>query len=54
VSVALTMIVPRAFGRMCRKMIRLLLAPIARAASTNSFSRRDRNSPRTSRPSVVQ
>ena len=39
----------RAFGRMCRKMIRRSRTPTARAASTNSRSRIDRNRLRTSR-----
>jgi hypothetical protein len=48
-SVVATMITPMALGRMCLKMIRALLAPATRAASTNSRSRSERNSPRTSR-----
>ena len=53
-SVADTVITPTVFGRMCRKMIRRLDAPTERAASTNSFSRSERNSPRTMRASEVQ
>ncbi len=53
-SVAATVITPTVLGRMCLKMIRRGLAPSARAASTNSFSRSDRNSPRTNRASDVQ
>ena len=52
-ALRLTMIVPIALGMMCRKMMRGGDAPIARAASTNSFSRSDRNSPRMSRASSV-
>ena len=52
--VADTVITPTVFGRMCRKMIRRLEAPTERAASTNSFSRSERNSPRTMRASEVQ
>ena len=44
VSVMLTISTPTALGRMCLKMIRALLAPEIRAASTNSRSRSDRNS----------
>ena len=47
--VTATMITPIALGRMCLKMIRRLEAPATRAASTNSRSRRDKKSPRTSR-----
>jgi hypothetical protein len=53
-SVAATMMTPMVLGRMCRKMIRPLDAPTERAASTNSFSRSDRNSPRTMRARPVQ
>ena len=53
-SVMLTTITPTVFGRMCLKMIRADDAPATRAASTNSRSRRARNSPRTSRASPVQ
>ena len=49
VSVKNTTMGPTAFGSMCRKMIRGADAPDARAASTNSFSRSERNSPRTIR-----
>ncbi len=52
-SVWLTMMTPIEFGSMCLKMILRSLAPATRAASTNSRSRSDRNSPRTSRASVV-
>src|SRR5664280_2349595 len=47
--VALTMIAPRALGSRCRKIIRRSFAPNARAASTYSFSRSERNTPRTTR-----
>ena len=36
-----------ALGKMCLKMILALLAPSARAASTNSCSRKDKNWPLT-------
>ena len=49
VMVALTMIDPVALGSRCRNMIRVSLAPSALAASTNSFSRKDRKVPRTTR-----
>ncbi len=49
-----TMTTPMAFGRMCRKTMRLFEAPATRAASTNSRSRRLRNSPRTRRASDGQ
>ncbi|SIM67442.1 Uncharacterised protein [Mycobacteroides abscessus subsp. abscessus] len=52
--VTFTMITPTALGRMCLKMIRLAEAPARRAASTNSRSRRERNSPRTRRARPVQ
>ena len=52
-SVVLTMIVPTVFGRMCLKMIRRSGALATRAASTNSRSRRARNSARTRRASPV-
>ncbi len=48
-SVRFTMIGPTQFGRMCRMMMRLLDAPDARAASTNSFSLIDSTWPRTTR-----
>ena len=48
------MITPIAFGIMCLRMIRKLLAPATFAASTNSLSRKVRNSPRTRRARVVQ
>ena len=47
--VVLTTIGPMMLGRMWRNMIRALVAPEARAASTNSFSLMDRNRPRTTR-----
>ncbi len=47
--VAATMTGPSEFGRMCRITSRRLLMPSARAASTNSFSRSERNCARTSR-----
>ncbi len=49
ISVEDTMTTPMAFGRMCLKMMRVSDAPATRAASTNSRSRNDRNSPRTRR-----
>ena len=52
--VALTMIEPITLGSMCLKMMRRSEAPIARAASTNSFSRSDRNSPRMMREVPIQ
>ena len=51
--VAWTIIGPSAFGRMCRKMILFALAPPARAASTNSRSRKARVWPRTNRAMVI-
>ena len=42
------------FGSMCRPMIRTSLAPLAFAASTYSFSRSERNTPRTMRAIDVQ
>ena len=54
ISVMLTTIGPTQFGSMCRKMIRGSLAPAAFAASTNSFSRSERKSPRTMRASPIQ
>ena len=54
VSVTLTISTPMALGRMCLKMIRALLAPEIRAASTNSRSRSERNSPRIRRASPTQ
>ena len=41
------------FGRMWRKMIRVLDAPAARAASTNSFSFSDSTWPRTTRAMYI-
>src|SRR5687768_8941846 len=52
--VAFTMIGPTVFGSMWRKMIRDVEQPTARAASTNSFSFSDRNTPRMTRAIVVQ
>ena len=49
VSVALTMIGPTALGSMCLTMMRRLVAPSARDASTKSRSRSDRKSARTRR-----
>ena len=43
------MIGPIRFGRISRKMIRELLAPSDRLASTNSFSRIESVNPRTMR-----
>ena len=48
------MMAPIEFGRMWRKMIRELDAPLARAASTNSFSFSDSTWPRTMRAMYVQ
>ena len=53
-SVAFTMIGPIEFGRMWRTMIRELDAPLARAASTNSFSLTDSTWPRTTRAMYIQ
>ena len=53
-SVPLTMIGPSVFGRMCRNMIRMSPAPTAFAASTYSFSRSERKTPRTMRAIGVQ
>jgi len=44
----------RAFGRMCRSMIRTGPAPAARAAMTNSLVFSRRNSPRVSLAMPVQ
>ena len=49
ISVVLTMIGPTQFGSMCRTMMRRSPAPAAFAASTNSFSRSERKTPRTMR-----
>ena len=49
VSVALTMMGPTALGSMCLTMMRRLVAPSARDASTKSRSRSDRKSARTRR-----
>src|SRR5688500_7464569 len=54
ISVVLTMIGPTVFGSMWRKMMRGVEHPMARAASTNSFSLSDRNTPRITRAIVVQ
>ena len=53
-SVPLTTIGPSVFGRMCRNMMRMSPEPAAFAASTYSFSRSDRNTPRTMRARPVQ
>ena len=53
-SVAATMIVPRALGKMCRSMIRALPTPMARAASTYSSSLRLKNEARTKRANPIQ
>ena len=53
-SVTVTMIGPRQFGSMWRKMMRAVDAPLARAASTNSFSFNERNKPRTMRATPIQ
>ena len=45
---------PSALGRMWRTTWRSGEAPSARAASTNSFSRSDRNCARTSRATGIQ
>ena len=47
------MITPMAFGKMCLKIILPGPAPATLAASTNSLSRKDRNSARTSRDNPV-
>ena len=52
-SVAATMIGASAFGRMCLRMIRMSLAPMARAASTNSRARSCRKDARTRRAVVI-
>src|SRR5262250_1359506 len=49
-----TMTGPRALGRMWRIIWRKGFAPRLRAASTNSFSRRERNCARTSRATGIQ
>src|SRR5690606_33865113 len=54
VNVAVTVITLTVLGRMCLWMIRHGLVPTARADSTNSFSRRERTSPRTSLARFVQ
>ena len=48
-NVAFTMMGPKVLGKMCRKIMRGAEAPTERAASTNSFSRSDKNSPRITR-----
>src|SRR5436309_8352131 len=53
-SVALTTMGPMALGSMWRNMMRQLEAPVARAASTNSFSLSDMNTPRTTRAMGIQ
>src|SRR3954454_14733073 len=53
-SVTFTMIGPIAFGIRFDVMIRRSELPAARAASTNSFSLRERNTPRTMRASGIQ
>ena len=45
---------PSAFGRMCHAASRIRRTPSARAASTNSFSRSDRNWARISRATGIQ
>ena len=52
-SVAATMIGASEFGRMCRTMIRRSLAPMQRAASTNSRFLSERNVARTKREVVI-
>ena len=52
--VAATITGPKALGRMWRTTRRALPAPSARAASTNSFSRSDRNWARTSLATGIQ
>ena len=52
--VAATITGPRLLGRMWRTTWRLVLAPSARAASTNSFSRSEKNCARTSRATGIQ
>ena len=53
-NVAFTTITPIVLGSRCLKIRRPGLAPMATAAATNSFSRRDRTSPRTRRARDVQ
>src|SRR6266545_2831091 len=50
ISVKKTSTLDATFGRISANMIRGALAPCAIAASTNSFSRRDRICPRSGRP----
>ena len=52
--VVFTAMGPTALGRRWRTMIRKLDAPDARAASTNSFSFSERNTPRTTRAIGIQ
>ena len=49
-----TMTGPSALGRMWRHTTRAVVAPSARAASTNSFSRSEKNCARTSRATCIQ
>ena len=51
---SLTTIGPMLLGSMCRNMICRSPAPAAFAASTNSFSRSERNVPRTTRARFTQ
>ena len=53
-SVAFTTITPMVLGMMCLKMILKLEAPATLAASTNSRSRKDKNSALTRRAIPVQ
>ena len=50
---AITVNGARMFGRIVRKMMENVLSPMARAASTNSFSRSDKVSARTIRAYVT-
>ena len=52
--VAATITGPSELGRMWRTICRCVLAPSARAASTNSFSRRLKNCARTTRAAGIQ
>jgi hypothetical protein len=48
-SVDMTMMDEKVLGRRCRSSVRIGLAPMARAASTKSFSRSASTSARTTR-----
>src|SRR5262249_56330318 len=53
-SAVSTMTIPVRFGRMWRSTIRRLVAPVARAATTNSLRASDIDLPRITRALVVQ